>query len=106
MGANTTSRRVRPARGYVVAGRVAADQLRGGRPVVADVSTAWLPHVRGRGSVARECGVPIHIVVENGHVTLEGFVSTEMQKNIAGIQANSVSGTFSVTNNLRIDDRK
>ena len=64
MGANTTSRRVRPARGYVVAGRVAADQLRGGRPVVADASTAWLSHVRGRGSVARECGVPIHVVVE------------------------------------------
>ena len=48
---------------------------------------------------------PIHIIVENGNVTLEGFVANEMEKNIAGIQANSVSGVFSVTNNLRVEGK-
>jgi hyperosmotically inducible protein len=46
---------------------------------------------------------PIHILVKNGHVTLEGFVANEMQRNIAGLQANGVSGVFSVANNLRLD---
>ena len=42
----------------------------------------------------------IHIVVENGDVTLEGQVDSEMDRDIANIRANSVSGVFSVTNNL------
>ncbi len=45
---------------------------------------------------------PIHIIVNNGHVTLEGIVDTESDKTIAGLQANSVSGVFSVTNNLQV----
>jgi hyperosmotically inducible protein len=48
---------------------------------------------------------PIHIIVENGNVTLEGYVANSMQKNIAGIQANSVAGVFSVTNHLMEDDK-
>ncbi len=48
---------------------------------------------------------PIHIIVENGNVTLEGVVANEMQKNVARIQANSVAGVFSVTNNLRVESR-
>jgi hyperosmotically inducible periplasmic protein len=43
---------------------------------------------------------PIHIIVKNGHVTLEGVVSRAMDKQVAGIQANGVSGVFSVTNSL------
>lgn len=46
---------------------------------------------------------PIHIVVENGNVTLEGVVATELQKTMAGAQANTVPGVFSVTNNLRLE---
>lgn len=45
----------------------------------------------------------IHIVVKNGNVTLEGVVANKMDANIANIQANSVFGAFSVTNNLRIE---
>lgn len=45
----------------------------------------------------------IHIIVKNGHVTLEGAVGTEMDKTLAGMRANGVSGIFSVTNNLRVD---
>jgi hyperosmotically inducible protein len=45
----------------------------------------------------------IHIIVKNGNVTLEGAVANEGDKNIAGIQANSVPGVFSVKNNLRTE---
>src|SRR5713226_2066886 len=45
---------------------------------------------------------PIRIIVKNGHVTLEGVVDSEGDKNLAGIRANGVSGIFSVTNNLQI----
>jgi hyperosmotically inducible protein len=46
---------------------------------------------------------PIHIIVKNGNLTLEGVVANEADKNIAGIQANSVPGVFKVTNNLRVE---
>jgi hyperosmotically inducible protein len=49
---------------------------------------------------------PIHIVVKNGNVTLEGVVDRQSDKNVAGQQANSVPGVFSVTNNLRVDSGK
>ena len=44
----------------------------------------------------------IHIIVHGGHVTLEGTVMNQMDRNIAGIAANSVPDVFSVTNNLKI----
>jgi len=44
----------------------------------------------------------IHIIVDNGHVTLVGWVDNEGDKNVAGIRANSVPNVFSVTNNLQI----
>jgi len=46
---------------------------------------------------------PIHIIVKNGTITLEGVVANEADKNIAGIQANSVPGVFKVVNNLRVE---
>lgn len=46
---------------------------------------------------------PIHIIVENGDVTLEGVVNSESEKDVAGLRANGVAGVFSVTNNLRVD---
>ena len=46
---------------------------------------------------------PIRIVVENGHVTLYGTVQSVMDKNIAGIRASSVPGSFSVENKLVVD---
>jgi hyperosmotically inducible protein len=47
---------------------------------------------------------PIHIIVKNGNVSLEGVVARQMDKQIAGVQANSVSGVFSVTNNLQVEE--
>jgi osmotically-inducible protein OsmY len=45
---------------------------------------------------------PIRITVINGHVILSGVVDSESDKNVAGIQANTVPGVFSVTNNLQV----
>jgi hyperosmotically inducible protein len=45
---------------------------------------------------------PIRIIVKNGHVTLEGVVDNETDKNMAGLRANGVPGIFSVTNNLQV----
>jgi len=42
----------------------------------------------------------IHIVVNRGHVTLEGVVSSKMDRQLAYMAANQVAGVFSVTNNL------
>ncbi len=47
---------------------------------------------------------PIHIIVNNGHITLEGAVARQMDKQIAGMQANGVHGAFSVTNNLVVEE--
>jgi predicted kinase len=48
--------------GYVVAERIAADQLRGGRPVVADAVNG-VPEARlGWRTVAQQCGVPIRFI--------------------------------------------
>jgi hyperosmotically inducible protein len=48
---------------------------------------------------------PIHIIVNNGHITLEGVVARQMEKQIAGMQANGVHGAFSVTNNLVVEEQ-
>jgi hyperosmotically inducible protein len=45
---------------------------------------------------------PIRIIVNMGRVRLEGVVDNETDKNIAGIRANSVPGTFEVVNNLQV----
>ena len=47
----------------------------------------------------------IHIIVKNGHITLEGMVGNQTDKNIAGVQANMVASVFSVTNNLQIESK-
>ena len=47
---------------------------------------------------------PIHIVVDHGHVTLEGVVARQADKDAAGIAANGVPNVFSVTNNLRVEN--
>jgi len=47
---------------------------------------------------------PIHIIVKNGHVTLEGIVRSETDRNLAAIVANQVPNVFSVTNKLLVDN--
>jgi len=50
----------------------------------------------------------IHIIVQNGNVTLEGVVDSEMDKNLANLRANQVPNVFSVKNNLVVagDEKK
>lgn len=45
----------------------------------------------------------VHIVVNRGHLTLEGVVGNEGDRRLARIAALQVPGVFSVTNNLRLD---
>ncbi|MGA9042164.1 MAG: BON domain-containing protein [Terriglobales bacterium] len=49
---------------------------------------------------------PIHIIVKNGNVSLEGAVGSQLDKTLAGTRANTVSGVFSVTNDLVVDNGK
>jgi len=46
---------------------------------------------------------PIHIIVENGHVTLTGIVNSDMEKQIAGMRAASSLSFGPVTNNLVVE---
>jgi hyperosmotically inducible periplasmic protein len=48
---------------------------------------------------------PIHIIVNNGKVTLVGVVGSEADKSLANVRANQVAGVFSVTNNLRVEGK-
>ena len=43
---------------------------------------------------------PIRIIVENGHVTLYGTVDSKLDKQLAGMKANSVPNVFSVDDQL------
>jgi BON domain len=46
---------------------------------------------------------PIHIIVKNGAVSLEGFVASKVEFAQAKTAAANVPGTFNVTNHLRIE---
>ncbi len=45
----------------------------------------------------------VRLIVDRGHVTLEGFVANQGDYNTMNILANGVPGVFSVTNNLIVD---
>jgi hyperosmotically inducible protein len=78
----------------------------------------WVPHGRmwrfdrpfdGFGPGMRYLGqeplgsYPIHIIVQKGHIILEGVVDNEMDKQLAEMRARGVSGAFSVKNELQIE---
>jgi hyperosmotically inducible protein len=44
----------------------------------------------------------IHIIVNNGHITLEGVVDSQADKEVAEIRAKSVPNVFSVDDNLMV----
>lgn len=46
---------------------------------------------------------PIHIIVRNGNITLEGVVNTKLEKQVAETQARQLGGVFQVTNNLLVE---
>lgn len=49
---------------------------------------------------------PIHIIVDHGHVTLEGVVDNQGDRNLVNIRANQVPGVFSVTNHLQVPSKQ
>jgi hyperosmotically inducible protein len=62
--------------------------------------------VFGRGGLYRYgmgANPSIHIIVNRGHVTLDGVVANQMDRQLAYLAASSVPGVFSVTNNLRVE---
>jgi hyperosmotically inducible periplasmic protein len=62
--------------------------------------------IYSRGSLQRlrlNAVLPIHIIVRNGNITLEGIVATEGDKHLAGVAANGVSGAFTLKNNLDVE---
>jgi hypothetical protein len=54
--------------------------------------------------VAQGPNSPLHILVKNGHVTLEGYVGLDDDKHTATMQTKGVHGVFSVKNNLRVEE--
>jgi hyperosmotically inducible protein len=47
---------------------------------------------------------PIHIIVENGHVTLDEVVRTDFEKSLAGVRASSAGLSFGpIVNNLHVE---
>lgn len=46
----------------------------------------------------------VRLIVDRGHITLEGYVANTGDYNTMNILANGVSGVFSVTNNLVVDN--
>ena len=48
----------------------------------------------------------IHIIVKNGHVTLEGAVDSQQDKDTAALYAKGVSNVFSVENHLAVTGSK
>ena len=59
----------------------------------------------GLDRYAMQAVPPIHIIIDNGKVTLEGVVANQGDKDLANIRANTVSGVFSVVNNLRVEGK-
>jgi hyperosmotically inducible protein len=59
----------------------------------------------GLDRYAMQAVPPIHIIVDNGKVTLVGVVANESDKNLAGVKANGVPGVFSVNNELRVESK-
>lgn len=54
------------------------------------------------GRYAVQTVPPIHIIVKNGNVALEGFVNSAGDKNLAGAKASGVARVASVKNNLMV----
>jgi len=54
---------------------------------------------------AMQAQPPIHIIVNNGHVSLEGVVNNDFEKNLAGMRASTAGLSFGpVQNNLRVEN--
>jgi hyperosmotically inducible protein len=60
---------------------------------------------RGPGQYFGWPNPDVHVIVENGRITLEGFVSRKSDSATLNILANGIPGVFQVTNNLVVGQR-
>ena len=95
--------RVRAQAYVAIYGNPTLSRYNPNRGVPQDISQ-WLAH--GISNDPPIGNHPIHIVVQNGNITLDGVVDTEGDKNVATAQARSVAGAFQVTNNLQVTGGK
>ncbi len=66
---------------------------------------AWITPARRAAGITNDPPFgyhPIHIVSKNGNVRLVGVVDNASDQQVAGMQANSVSGVFSVENDIQV----
>jgi hyperosmotically inducible protein len=47
--------------------------------------------------------LPVHIIVKNGNITLEGVVNNELERQVAYSRVRGLPGSFQVVNHLRLD---
>jgi len=75
-------------------------------PMDWDIRRAVARAIYGQESIGMRYGYQalpsIHIIVENGHVTLEGVVDNQFDDTLIRTRANSVPNVFSVTDHLRV----
>ena len=65
-------------------------------------------YVRRGGGVFRYLQEPnpsVRLIVERGHITLEGYVANQGDYNLMNILANGITDVFSVKNNLIIEKK-
>lgn len=60
---------------------------------------------RGLGRYFWPTNPDVHIIVEGGRITLEGYVYNKGDRDALNIYANGISGVFEVTNNLIVGKR-
>jgi hyperosmotically inducible periplasmic protein len=75
-------------------------------PMDWDIRRAVARAIYGESSIGMRYGYQalpsIHIIVDNGHVTLEGVVDNQFDDTLIRTRANTVPGVFSVTDHLRV----
>ena len=78
-------------------------------PMDWDIRRAMVRAIYGDSSIGMRYGYQalpsIHIIVENGHVTLEGVVDNQFDDTLIRTKANTVPGVFSVTDHLTVLDK-
>ena len=78
-------------------------------PLDDQIRRAEFRAIYGDPSISTRYGfrsiLPIHIIVKNGKVTLEGVVANKGDKDLIGIRANGVPNVFAVTNNLQVEQK-
>ena len=60
---------------------------------------------RGPGQYFGWPNPDVHVIVENGRITLEGYVARKADSDTLKILANGIPGVFEVTNNLKVGEK-